>query len=203
MTGLPPDIGTDRQRLSQLLLETGAFQYSPNEPFLLASGATSPYYFDLKLLNGDPEGINAVAKAFYHLVRQMPDVRSVGGLAAGSISIAAAVSQLSWLEHGRDPSCPKISSFFVRKEPKTHGTEKRIEGVVTPPAVIIDDVITTGMSAMSAVSAVREKGFECRCLMSIVFRGTEQDRRDIEKDIPIRYIFHKDQLAGLLEMPQA
>lgn len=196
MTGLL-GVESDRQRLIRLLVETEAFQYSPDKPFRLASGATSPYYFDLKLLNGNPEGINTAAKVFYHYIKQIPEVRAVGGLESGSIPIATAISQLSWFEHERDPSNPPVTSFFVRKEPKKHGTGKRIEGVITSPAVIVDDVITSGMSAISAVNAVKEEGVECKRLMSIIFRGTEQNLKDIEKDIRLKYIFSKDQLTEL------
>lgn len=192
MTGISE---TDRQMLAQLLVDTKSFQYSPDNPFQLASGATSPYYFDLKLLNGDPEGINAVANILYDSIKTIPEVRSVGGLAAGSISIATSISQLSWLEHQRDPANPSLTSFFVRKEQKKHGTTKRIEGVIKSPVVIIDDVITSGMSAISAVNAVKEEGLECRCLMSIIFRGSPQQRKDIEAKIPLQPIFHQDQLV--------
>ena len=193
MMSLSSDIETDTQELSKLLVKTEAFQYSPDKPFQLVSGATSPYYFDLKLLNGHPEGINAVAKVFYHHIKQIPDVRAVGGLAVGSISIATAISQLSYFENQKDSSNPLIESFFVRKEVKKHGTEKLIEGRITTPVVIIDDVITSGMSAINAVNAVKEAGYECKCLMSIVFRGTDEQCENIKKDIPLQYIFHKDQ----------
>jgi orotate phosphoribosyltransferase len=193
MMTLSSDFETDKQRLFDLLVETEAFQYSPDKKFELASGATSEYYFDLKLLNGHPEGINAVAKVFYHYIKQIPEVRAVGGLEAGSISIATAISQLSYFEHENDPSNPLITSFFVRKEPKKYGTEKLIEGKITSPVVIIDDVITSGLSAITAVNAVKEKGYECKCLMSIIFRGTEKHREDIEKNIKLQFIFHKDQ----------
>ncbi len=189
---LSSDIETDTKVLFDLLVKTKAFQYSPDKPFQLASGATSEYYFDLKLLNGHPEGINAVAKVFYHYIKQMPDVKSVGGLESGSISIATAISQLSYFENEKDSSNPLITSFFVRKAPKLHGTQKLIEGIITSPVVIIDDVITSGMSAISAVNAAKDK-FECKCLMSIIFRGTEQHRKEIEKDVKLKYIFHKDQ----------
>ncbi len=187
------DFETDKQRLADLLVETKAFQYSPEKPFQLASGATSPYYFDLKLLNGHPEGINTVAKVFYHLIKQYPDVEAVGGLESGSISIATAVSQLSYFEHEKDPSNPLITSFFVRKAPKKHGTQKLIEGRVNSPVVIIDDVITSGMSAIIAVRAVEEMGYECKSLMSIIFRGTKEHRQNVEKESTLQYIFHKDQ----------
>lgn len=189
---LSSDFEKDKQRLAELLVKTRAFQYSSDKPFQLASGATSEYYFDLKLLNGDPEGINAVAKVFYHYIKEMPDVKAVGGLESGSISIATAISQLSYFEHEKDSSNPLITSFFVRKEPKKHGTQKLIEGVISSPVVIIDDVITSGMSAIIAVHAVQEE-FECKSLMSIIFRGTDEQRETIEKDIKLQYIFHKDQ----------
>ena len=192
----PPDIQTDTKRLAELFHETKAFQYSPDRPFRLVSGATSPYYFDLKLLSGDPEGVSTAARVLYHTILQMPEVQSVGGLAAGSIPIATAISQHSWLEHKRDESNHTVTSFFVRKEQKKHGTGKRIEGVITPPAVILDDVITSGQSAIAAVDAVREAGYECRCLLGIVFRGTEQQRAEIERHAPLRYIFHQDKFIN-------
>lgn len=195
MTDTPPGTGTSRERLVHLLVKTRSFQYSPDAPFRLASGATSPYYFDLKLLNGDPEGINAVAMILYDSIKKMPDVRSIGGLASGSISVATAISQLSWLEHRTDPTNPLLTSFFVRKEQKKHGTGKRIEGVVRSKVAIIDDVITSGMSAISAVESIREASFECKCVMSIIFRGTDRQRSDIEEVIPLRPIFYQDQLV--------
>lgn len=189
---LSSDFEIDKQRLSELLVETKAFQYSPEKPFQLVSGASSEYYFDLKLLNGHPEGINAVAKVFYHLIKKFSDVRAVGGLESGSISIATAISQLSYFEHEKDPSNPLIESFFIRKEPKKHGTQKLIEGRISSPIVIIDDVITSGMSAITAVHAMQEK-FDCKSLMCIIFRGTEEQRQNIEKTSKLQFIFHKDQ----------
>lgn len=185
---------SEKQKLTQLLLETRSFQYSPESPFKLVSGATSPYYFDLKLLSGDPEGINLIAHMLYDSIRKMPGVRSVGGLATGSIAIATAISQLSWIEHQKTSS-PPLTSFFVRKEEKKHGTGKRIEGIARSPIVIIDDVITSGLSAMSAVKAVKKAGFECKCLMSIIFRGTEEQRHTIESEIKLESIFQQDQLV--------
>lgn len=183
----------EKQKLAQLLISTKSFQYSPESPFQLVSGATSPYYFDLKLLNGDPEGIGIVAKILYNAIRKL-DVKSVGGLAAGSISIATAISHYSWIEHKRSNG-PLLSSFFVRKEQKQHGARKRIEGLVKSPVVIIDDVITSGMSALSAVNAVRSEKFECKYLMSIIFRGTKEQRDKITNEIPLESIFNQEDIV--------
>ncbi len=199
MTSLSPEFEADRQKLAELLVKTRAFQYSPDRPFKLASGAQSRFYFDLRLLNGDPEGINAVARIFYRRIRGIPDVRAVGGLESGSISIATAVSQLSYLEHQKDSKNPLITSFYVRKEPKAHGMQKMIEGVITSPVVIIDDVITSGASAITAVHQVQKQGYECVSLMSLLFRGTEEQRQDIEKECRLEYIFHKDEFTEQFE----
>lgn len=188
----------DRRNLAGLLIRTKSFRYSPEKPFRLASGQTSPYYFDLRLLNGDPEGISAVGRSFYGMIKQLPEVRSVGGLATGSISIATAVSLQSWIEHEKDPANPLIKSFFVRKEQKTYGTGKRIEGAAESPAVIIDDVVTSGASALSAVDAAHAAGLECKCLMSVIFRGTETQQESIKSVIPLEYIFHMDHLVEQL-----
>jgi len=111
MMALSSEFKLDTARLEELIVETKAFQYSPDKPFQLASGRISPYYFDLKKLNGHPEGLNTVAKIFYHIIKGMKDVTSVGGLESGSISIASAISQLSFLEHQKDPANPLINLF--------------------------------------------------------------------------------------------
>ncbi|RNJ79532.1 MAG: hypothetical protein EB829_01885 [Nitrosopumilus sp. H8] len=190
-------IESAKEKLDKLIHSTGAYQYSA-EGFRLVSGKTSEFYFDLKLLNGDPEGLYTVAMIFYHHIKKLPDVRAVGGLESGSISIAAAISQLSYIENKKDDTNPKITSFFVRKEQKLHGTKKSIEGKITSPVVIIDDVITSGMSAISAVNAVEKAGHKCKCLMSIIFRGNQRQYEEITKSVPLQYVFAKEQFTKQL-----
>lgn len=192
---LSSDITADIERLEELILETGAFQYSPEKQFRLASGRLSDYYFDLKKLNGNPEGINIVARVLYHKIKQMKGVESVGGLVAGSISIASAISQLSYLENQKNPENPVISSFFVRKAAKEHGSGNQIEGNITSPVVVVDDVITSGDSAIQAAKAVQEKNYECRCLLSIIFRGTAEQKEKINKVSKFDYLFTEDELV--------
>ena len=193
---LSSDITTDMKRLEELIVETGAFRYSPDKPFRLASGRLSDYYFDLKRLNGHPEGINIVAKVLYHKIKTMNGVTSVGGLVAGSISIATAISQLSYLEHINNPENPVISSFFVRKQAKEHGSGQQIEGIIDSPVVVVDDVITSGDSAIQAAKAVQEKDYECRHLLSIVFRGTDEQEEKINKISKFDYLFTEKELVA-------
>ncbi len=192
----------DIKRLHDLLKSTGALQYSDDTPFKLASGATSNYYFDLRLLNGDPEGIYMVAKILYdYITTHMPKTRSVGGLESGSISIATAISQQSYYRHTMDDTNPLITSFFVRKSTKEHGTKKRVEGKITAPAIIVDDVITSGRSAISAAHVIKEEmkdSHSCLCLMSIIFRGTDAQRKSIEKEIPLYCVFDSSDASSIL-----
>ena len=184
MMELSSEFESNKAKLAELIESTGAFQYS-KKPYTLASGISTNFYFDLKKLNGNPEGISTVAKIFYHKIQKMNDVKSVGGKESGSISIATAISQLSYFEKPEDP----INSFYVRKEPKKYGSQRLIEGNIISPVVVVDDVITSGMSAISAVNAVKEEGFECKCLLAIVFRGNEKDLENIEKNNKFDYIF--------------
>ena len=189
------------KKLFDLLVDTNAFRYS-KDGFQLASGATSQYYFDLKLLNGNPAGIHQVALELYRRIKQMnPTVKSVGGLESGSISIATAVSQLSYLEHQRDEKNPLLGSFFVRKSQKDHGRQRLVEGVIHSPVVVVEDVITSGKSAITAVKAVKDLGYDCQCLLSIIFRGNDEQHKIIEKEISLEYIFHKDDLIDRLGAP--
>ncbi len=189
------DIATDMARLEKLILDIGAFQYSPEKPFRLASGIKSDYYFDLKKLHGDAEGINIVAKILYEKIKKMKGVESVGGLVAGSISMASAISQLSYLEHKNNPESPIISSFFVRKAAKEHGSGNQIEGNIHSPVVVVDDVITSGDSAIQAAKAIQEKNHECRCLLSIVFRGTPEQKEKINEVSKFEYLFTEKELV--------
>ena len=182
----------DKAKLAELVRTTGAFRYSPDELFTLASGLKTPYYFDLRRLNGDAAGISAVAEALYGMIRALGGIRSVGGLESGSISIAAAVSYLSHIKSPLEP----LSSFYVRKEPKKYGTRSRIEGILRSPAVVVEDVVTSGRSALRAADAVREAGCECRAIISIIFRGGDTERSRINKSDRFYHILHETDLTG-------
>ncbi|PJC49754.1 MAG: orotate phosphoribosyltransferase [Nitrosopumilales archaeon CG_4_9_14_0_2_um_filter_34_16] len=188
-------IETYKARLEELIVETGAFRYSPDKPFQLASGRVSPYYFDLKKLNGHPEGLDTVARIFYHIIKGMKNVTSVGGLESGSISIASAISHLSFTENQKDPTNPLINSFYVRKEAKKYGSGKQIEGNIKSPVVVVDDVITSGDSAIQAVNVVKDQKYNCECLISIVFRGTEENHRNITNVSKFEYLFTEKELV--------
>lgn len=194
--------GDARTRLVGLMRRTGAAKFSARKEFRLASGQMSDHYFDLRLLCGDPDGIGAVAEALYDIIERYDGPpRSVGGLESGSISIATAVSHLSGQMRGRESGSggtQALSSFFVRKKRKEHGTQKMIEGVIESPVVVVDDVITSGGSALRAVDAVRDAGCECERLLCIIYRGSAEQKAEIERHVKLDYLFDAEDLLGRL-----
>ncbi len=203
-----------KKEILKLLKKTGAAKFSLKKEFKLASGVMSDHYFDLRVLCGEPDGIRAVASALYHMTRHLYDddhdddqhtmmPKSVGGLESGSISIATAISYKSAQMQQHDSqskNMPSLSSFFVRKNRKEHGTQKMIEGVINGPVVVIvDDVITSGDSALKAVNAVRKAGFKCDYLLCIVYRGTDEQKREIEKVASIRYLLTSNEIIKYLK----
>lgn len=176
----------EKEHLRQLIINTKAFEYH-EKTVKLSSGIESHLYFDIKKLTGLPEGIHLVAKVLHDRITQIGGIESVGGLESGSIAISAAISQLSHLTN-KDAA---LQSFYVRKEPKKHGLAKWIEGCVKSPAVVVDDVITTANSALKAIQVLREENIKVDFLLTVVYRGTEEQRKKIEQEykIKLEYVF--------------
>jgi orotate phosphoribosyltransferase len=135
----------------------------------LASGRKSNFYFNLKPTMLHAEGAALLAELTLDALAG-ERVDYVGGLEMGAVPIAGAIAQLSFL-HGQP-----ISAFFVRKKPKDHGAKLAIEGLAPGETlqgkrvVVVEDVTTTGGSAMKAVERVREVGAEVVLVLSMVDR---------------------------------
>lgn len=121
--------------------------------FKLASGVTSPYYFNMKPSVMDPEGARLTGELILEAVEGIA-LDCVGGMALGAVPVVTAVAQAS------AGSARPLPGFMVRKEVKERGTEKQVEGnmVSGGQVLIVEDVTTTGGSAMQAVEAVRREG---------------------------------------------
>jgi orotate phosphoribosyltransferase len=132
--------------------------------FTLASGQASSVFFDMKRTMFDPEGAGLIADA---VIEQIGDdvVDAIGGLVMGAVPIVAVVCARSF------PSRP-MQGFFVRKEPKDHGTARLIEGNLADGArvIILEDVTTTGGSALKAVDAVHASGATVVKVITVVDR---------------------------------
>ena len=142
-----------RSRLIRLIEERSLLR---DTDVTLASGATSTFYFDMKRTAFHPEGANLIAGL---LLDELSDIEVdyVGGLEMGAVPLVACVIQSSF------PDRP-LGGFFVRKQPKEHGTRRLIEGLLQDESlsgksvVLLEDVTTTGGSVLKAVAAIREDG---------------------------------------------
>ncbi|MEZ4378549.1 MAG: orotate phosphoribosyltransferase [Gemmatimonadales bacterium] len=128
--------------------------------FTLASGARSSYYVDCRPSTMSAAGQRLIGRMGLAAIRAAGWAPgSVGGLTMGADPVAYAIAGASG-DESRVAGRGAIDAFSVRKQPKDHGTGKRIEGNFDPavPVVVIEDVITSGGSALDAVAAVREAG---------------------------------------------
>jgi orotate phosphoribosyltransferase len=138
---------------------------------VLTSGATARYYVDAKRAILRPAGFGALAELVAERARAW-DATAVGGLTMGADAPACAA-----LAGGAD-----VKAFFVRKELKQHGLQRRIEGPLldrSDRCLIVEDVVTTGGSTLQAIEAVREAGHEIVGVVAILDRlagGAEKIR---------------------------
>jgi orotate phosphoribosyltransferase len=153
-----------KERLGEIILAR-SFKYSENQPFKLASGRKSNFYFNCKPTTLDPEGMNLIGAIIFDLLKDT-DITSAGGLTLGADPIANALAVISY-QKGKP-----IKSFIVRKDIKDHGTKNAIEGNVGPgeKVAIIDDVITTGGSTITAIEQARKAGLIVEMVVTLIDR---------------------------------
>ncbi len=157
---------TDTAALRARLIELIAERSFGRKKITLASGRESDFYFDMKPTMFHPEGAALLARLILARLSKL-NIDLVGGLEMGAVPLIASVSAASF-----DAGKP-IPGFFVRKAAKDHGTRKRIDGidsVAGKKVAILEDVTTTGGSAILAVEEVRAAGAEVVLVLSMVDR---------------------------------
>jgi orotate phosphoribosyltransferase len=154
----------------------------------LASGRKSDFYFNLKPTMLDPEGAALLAELTYEALKD-DNLDFVGGLEMGAVPLAGAIAQLSWIKGH------PIAAFFVRKKPKEHGARLAVEGLAKGETlqgkriVIVEDVTTTGGSALKAVEAVREAGGEIVLVFTMVDREEGATEAFAEAGVEFRSLY--------------
>ena len=189
MNSMGEGMAEQMERLKELIKER-ALLYS-EEGFTLASGKRSHYYFDLKPILLDAEGLNLIAECMYEHIKGC-NAEYIGGLESGAIPIVAAICMLSW-KKGRP-----LRGFYVRKERKPRGTMKTIEGNLESGAkvVIVEDVTTTGSSVLKAIEEVQKKGCTVVKVISVIER--EEGAREKLEGIGVEHsaLFVKSDFVG-------
>lgn len=182
-----------RERLKDLLLERSV----KRGDFVLASGARSSYYVDCRTTTTHAEGQFLVGQTGWELLRASglrPEV--VGGLTMGADPVSYAIAYTSWVEG--EP----VHAFSVRKQAKEHGTGKRIEGCFIPGArvVVIEDVITSGGSALQACDAVEAEGGVVMGVLAVLDRESGGREKIEERGYRVLTLFR---ISELLEVRSA
>ncbi|WP_162595927.1 orotate phosphoribosyltransferase [Bacillus sp. CGMCC 1.16541] len=148
-----------KKQIAKQLIDIKAVNLQPNEPFTWASGIKSPIYCDNRLTLSYPEVRKEIAKGLQHLIRTyFNGVEVIAGTATAGIPHAA------WVSEGLElPMC------YVRSKAKGHGRGNQIEGKVNngQKVVVVEDLISTGGSVMTAVEALQEAGCEVLGVVSI------------------------------------
>jgi orotate phosphoribosyltransferase len=159
---------------------------------VLASGRESDFYFDMKPAMLDPDGASLMAEL---ILQELQGVKAdcIGGLEMGAVPLIAPVAMRS-LDFGR-----RLPGFFVRKAVKDHGTKKRVEGadISGKTVVILEDVTTTGGSAMDAVKAVQDAGAKVALVLSILDRGEGAAELYAKAGISFKSLFRAEEFLAV------
>jgi orotate phosphoribosyltransferase len=147
--------------LSRILMKTGATKFGL---FKLSSGKLSPYYIDLRMIPGDPKGLQTVIEIYEAMVRSKVGIASfdrIAGVPSAGIPYASILAY-------------RLSKpfLYIRREVKTHGAERRIEGQLLPGdrVVLVDDLITTGKNTLQAAEAIRAEGGQVKDVVVLIDR---------------------------------
>ncbi|WP_147822362.1 orotate phosphoribosyltransferase [Salidesulfovibrio onnuriiensis] len=163
-----------KKRLAQMLM---TLSYREGE-VTLTSGKKSDYYFDCKQTALHPEGSWLIGMCFLDLLKGYKEVKGVGGMTLGADPLVSSVTVLSHVE-GRS-----LPGFIIRKKPKGHGTNQYLEGLQNfePGAkvALLEDVVTTGGTLVTAAERVRDAGLEISAVLTVLDRE-EGGRENLAK----------------------
>ena len=159
-----------RERLIERIRDL-AYLYSENEDFTLASGRKSKHFFDMKPVMMDPECAHLLGVLIHHQIETIGQVDAVGGLELGAVPLTG----IAIAKAGRGSS---LKGFIVRKEPKGRGGRKTgnppgIEGSSLESShriVLLEDVTTTGGSALKAAQRLIDMGCDVAACITILDR---------------------------------
>ena len=181
------------------MLAERAYQYRPELPFTLSSGALSDYYLDARVVTWDPEAKPLIGALVFEAIGGRAD--AAGGLTLGADPIAGAVAYYS-----QTVGAP-IRAFTVRKQAKAHGMARAIEGSIRPGdrVAIVDDVVTTGTSTLDAIDRCQQAGHAITVVVILVDReeGGLDRIRDAVPGVPCSALFTRAELQRRLDEQRA
>jgi orotate phosphoribosyltransferase len=185
----PPPRPSDAQRQRLLALLAGR-AYRRGQ-FTLASGRESPHYVNCKPVSLSGEGLDLLGQLLLPLVE--PAAAAVAGLTLGADPLVSAVALRAALD-GRS-----LDALIVRKEAKGHGTGAWLEGPLPEAGslvTVLEDVVTSGGSALKAVERLRQAGYLVRRVVAIVDRGEGGEEALAEAGLELHSLFPLEHVAA-------
>lgn len=170
---------TLQKEIAKGMLEVGAVEINPNDLFTWASGIKSPIYCDTRLTISDPIIRKKIANGLSELIKsQFPEVEVIAGTATAGIPHAAWVSDIL-----------QLPMVYVRSKPKDHGRGNQIEGKVSAgqKVVVIEDIISTGGSSITAVEALKNSGCEVLGVASVYTYNLPRAEKAFEQ-VGVKYV---------------
>ncbi|MFS8904864.1 orotate phosphoribosyltransferase [Synechococcus sp. O70.2] len=177
-----------REKLLYLLAQLAYREGS----FTLTSGRQSSYYINCKPVTLHPQGAYLAGSLLHRLLP--PETAAVAGMTLGADPLVTAVSLASL--HAQPAN---LAALIVRKEPKAHGTQAWIEGPELPAESrvwILEDVVTTGGSALKVVERVRAAGYRAEGILALVDRQEGAEARFCQMGIPFRRLFTLEEVRA-------
>lgn len=162
-------------KTAEFLLQINAIKLNPQDPFTWASGIQSPIYCDNRIILSYPSIRNYIVSEMAKSIEDLfgkPD--AIAGVATGAIGVGAIIAD-----------CLGLPFVYVRPEPKKHGRQNQIEGLLNPHAnvVVIEDLISTGKSSVNAIKALRNEGHaNVKGMMAIFTYGFDTSENLLEKE---------------------
>ena len=164
-------------------LQTDAYRKGD---YTLSSGRKTDHYVNCKPVSLSGEGSILVGTLLLDLIDD--ETLAVAGLTLGADPLVTSVAMTSWLDNQRRT---KLDALIIRKEAKDHGTTSQIEGMLPIKGCkicVLEDVVTTGESAMKAVRVLREAGYKVEQVLSIVDRQENDEADDLFEKENIEFV---------------
>lgn len=161
------------EQIAEQLVEIGALQLSPKDPFTWTSGIKSPIYCDNRMTMSFPTVRTMIVEAFVKKIKEdYSEIEAVSGCATAGIPHAA------WIAERLD-----LPMTYVRGSAKKHGKQNQIEGQIKPgqKVLVVEDLISTGKSSIAAAQAIEEAGAEVIGVLAIFTYGLASTTEAFEK----------------------
>lgn len=190
------------QELQELKIALAKLLYAKSYKegkFVLTSGKESDYYFDCKQTALHPKGGYLISKLFLEMLREKaPQIKGIGGMTLGADPLVSGVSVLSYLEKWPLPA------FIVRKKAKGHGTNQYLEGLANFQAgdevALLEDVVTTGGSVLTACKRVRDAGLKVKHVLCVLDREEGGKEALTREGYSLHVIFTRSKLLELVHV---